>query len=376
MLRVMQINSGELFGGVSAMVFNFYKNIDRSKIQFDFVAPKKSSYKIHEHEIKQMGGRIIELKTKGNFLKRKLQFFKRLIKLIKTNQYDVVHINSGSIFLNIQVAWIAKYCGVKKIIAHSHNSGNDHYLLALLTKLCKPLLEFGPTDYFACSNRAAQFMFTSKRIKSGKYKVINNGIDIEEFNFSNVTRKKYRSNLSIGGKVALLHVGRFTKAKNHIKLIGIFDEYHKLNPNSLLLLAGEGALKLKIKDEIEKRGLTENVIFLGLRKDVPALMDAADAFILPSLYEGLPVVGVEAQASGLPCVFSGSITDEVNLLKNRNVFVDLSKNDAEWALQINKLVLQNTHAHRKSASQLVGEKGYSLVDVAKQLEKNYLSALN
>lgn len=372
-VKVMQINSGQKFGGVSSMIFNFYKNVDHEKIQFDFVAPKISSFSMYRREIEEMGGSIIELQTSGNFIKRKLQFFKRLTHLIKRKKYDVVHINSGSIFLNIQVSWIAHFCGVKKIITHSHNAGNDHELLVLLTKLCKPLLEFGPTDYFACSNLAAKFMFTKKRVHNKNYQVINNGVDVQKFKFNIDDRQKYREKLSIQDKVVLLHVGRFTSAKNHQKLINIFKCFHTLVPNAVLLLAGEGELEESIHNQVEQLKLQDSVLFLGLRKDIAELMSTSDMFILPSFYEGLPVVGIEAQTNGLPCVFSDSITREVDLNDKENLFLSLELSDQKWAKKIEDMLVNSSFELRYEAYKNILKKGYSLVTVGKILEKIYLN---
>lgn len=371
-VKVMQINSGQKFGGVSSMILNFYRNVDRSKIQFDFVAPKTTSFTSYKNEIEKMGGNIVELKTNGNFIHRKIQFFQRLIHLMKKRDYDVVHINSGSIFLNIQVSWLARYCGIKKIIAHSHNGGNDSKLLVFLTKLCKPLLEFGPTDYFACSNRAAEFMFTNKRIKNKAYTVINNGVDVQKFKFNKYDRDEYQKRLSITGKTVLLHVGRFVPAKNHKKLIEVFSEYHKLNPQSVLLLAGEGALENEIHDQVNLLGLKDNVIFLGLRKDVSQLMSASDAFMLPSIFEGLPVVGIEAQTSGLPCLFSDSITSEVSLNSIKNEFLNLKLSDKKWAETINRVITNCDIKSRECDYHTTIDRGYSLNDVGEKLQSIYL----
>lgn len=370
-VKVMQINSGERFGGVSSMIFNFYKNIDKTKVQFDFVAPKKTSFEIYRDEITQMGGNIVELKTSGNFIKRKVEFIKRLSRLIKEKKYDVVHINSGSIFLNIQVAWIAKICGVNNVIAHSHNAGNEHMLMLLLTKLCKPLLTIGPDLYFACSNKAAEFMFTKKRIKNKEYKVINNAIDLNEFRFKKDVRKIYREKINAKEKTVMLHVGRFVKAKNHDMVIEIFNQYHKKNKQSMLLLVGEGELEKEIKEKVRNLNLSEDVLFMGLRKDVSSIMNAADVFLLPSFFEGLPVVGIEAQANGLASVFSDSITREVDLNDENNAFISLEEKKEIWSSAITKLLAKNKLNKREQASNIIKKSGYDLVDVSNELQGIY-----
>ncbi|ALO02917.1 glycosyl transferase family 1 [Lactiplantibacillus paraplantarum] len=376
MIRVMQINSGQKYAGVSAMIYNLYQNMDHDKVQFDFVAPKKTSFGLYRKEIESQGGRIIELNTKGNFLVRKIQFFRRLSKLIRHNRYQVVHINSGSIFLNIQVSWLARRCGVKTIIAHSHAGGNVHPALEILTKLMKPLLEYGPTDYFACSNLAAKFMFLTRRIKKHEYTVINNAIEIREFQFDMKSRMKYRKKLNIDHEYTLLHVGRFMSVKNHQKLINVFNIFHREHPDSVLLLAGEGDLLETVQEQVASLGLADSVKFLGLRKDIPQLMSAADVFVLPSLFEGLPVVGVEAQTSGLPCVFSDSITSEVNLFPRKNAFVNLQKSDQEWSDAIYRLAKKGRLETREEAANQVANQGYALTDVAKQVQDIYLRDAN
>lgn len=371
----MQINSGQKFGGVSSMLFNIYKNIDHNQVQFDFVAPQTSSFKICQDQIEQMGGRIIELKTSGNFLKRKAQFFHRLVKLIRKNRYQVVHINSGSIFLNIQVAWIAHFCGVKKIISHSHSSRNDHLVLQYLTKVCKPLLEFGPTDYFACSKKAAEFMFTSKRIKQGKFKIIKNAIDPNDFHFDKQVRASYRHNMHLENQMVILHVGRFTEAKNDFQLIDIFKTLHHDHPHSVLLLAGAGKLEKAVRKKVKDENLNDCVRFLGLRQDVPQLMSAADAFLLPSLYEGLPVVGVEAQATGLPCIFSDTITREVDIVPGLTTFVGLKCSNETWRSHIDRLLTESRKISRNDTIKSIRAAGFVLSDVAQKLQKIYLEAL-
>ncbi|XRC40087.1 glycosyltransferase [Lactiplantibacillus plantarum] len=217
-------------------------------------------------------------------------------------------------------------------------------------------------------------MFTKKRINSGEYTVINNGVDVDRFKYEPMIREEYRKKLGLNGKTALLHVGRFVPAKNHTKLIEIFSQFHKMHPETVLLLVGEGELLGDVKKQVTKLGLDNFVRFLGLRKDIPALMSAADLFVLPSLYEGLPVVGVEAQASGLPCVFSESITQEVDILKGHNQFVDLSESESYWEKQMMELISKSSKFQRGAAAEQVAVNGYSLKSVAKQLEKLYLQA--
>lgn len=369
MLRVMQINQGEKFGGVSSMIYNLYQHINHDKVQFDFVAPNKSSYEIYRDDIEKMGGRIFELRAKSRFkLAGKLKFWKKLYHLIRTQKYEVVHCNSGSVLFNIQVAWIAKKCKVRKIIIHSHNAGNDGKIKAIMMNACKGLLEFGPTHYFTCSTEAAEHMFSKKRCKKKDYVYIKNGVDISRFVFNEGERHKYREELGISDKKVVMHVGRFCNQKNHSRLIDIFNDLHKRESNTVLVLVGDGEKKKTIEEKVRLLGLSESVIFLGLRKDIPQIMFASDLFLLPSLYEGLPVVGVEAQASGLPCVIADSITKEVDFSGN-NHYVSLNDNDSVWSEKILDLLTKDID--RIEGSDIVRKAGFSLQDVAKKLEEIY-----
>ena len=371
MIRVMQINQGEKFGGVSSMLFHLYQHIDRQQVQFDFVAPRKSSFSTCRSEIEEMGGRIFELKAGGSFIMKKLRFWKRLKDHINKERYEIVHINSGSILFNIQCALVARACHVRKIIVHSHNAGADGDMKQKLAQLCKPLLDIAATDFLACSHKAAQFMYVPRRIREKKYMVINNGVDTEQFAFSQSVRDEYRAELGISNDTeVILHVGRFSRQKNHSYLVRLFKKYTRKYPKSVLLLVGAGDLSDSIKELVKKLGIEDKVKFLGLRSDIPSLMAASDVFLLPSLYEGLPVVGIEAQTSGLPCIFADTITKEVDVLRN-NCFISLEADADKWCDRIHAAA--SSRKDRESAAAKISAKGYSIQASAKTLLDCYLS---
>lgn len=369
MIRVMQINQGERFGGVSAMMYQFYEHLDHSQFQYDFVAPGKSSLSQYRDQIVDMGGEIIELGASGNFIVRKLKFWNRLKCLICDRRYQIVHINSGSILFNAQCAWIAKLCHVKKVIVHSHNAGTDGKLRQRLMRCSRFLLEYAATDFWACSNKAAQYMFTKKRIQSGEYYVINNGINTVSFCFRQDIRDKYRKQLDIEEKKVLLHIGRFCPQKNHKFLVKLFKTFLDEHPDSILLMVGEGELLSSVMQYVDELGISDHVIHLKQRNDIPQLMMAADVLILPSLYEGLPVVGVEAQASGLPCLFSSEITREVDIV-GENSFISLNSSLQEWCQAIEN-ALQFSIARADCASE-IARKGFSIEYNTKEIERLYL----
>lgn len=371
-IRVLQMNSGsQIYSGVAAMIYEIYKNIDREKFQFDFVSPMKTTYEIKRKEIEEMGGNIIELDTKGNLLKRKTQLFIRLKRLIKERKYDIVHINSGVFFFNLQVAFIAKISGVKRIIIHSHNGTNPKIKIKnKIAKILKPLLQFMGTDYLTCSEEAAKNMFTKKLIRNNRVITILNGIETDKFKFNQEKRNEYRKELKIEDKIVLGHIGRFMRQKNHKFLLQIFNELLKIKSNAVLLLVGEGELREEIEKQAKELGIYEKIMFLGLRKDIPELLSCMDVFVLPSFYEGLPVVGVEAQASGLPLVLSDFITKEVKISENVE-YISLSQDADKWAVEINNIL--DKQMHRDIAYKNVKEKGFDIKETAKKIEQIYLN---
>lgn len=369
-IKVLQINSGEKFGGISAIILNLYRNIDHSKLIFDFVAPGKSSFSAYEKEIQEYGGNIIELRSTGGMFIRKLKLTFRLYKLIKKNKYQIIHINSGSIFFNLHVALIAKIAGIPVRIIHSHNAGNDSRLRVILGNSVKLLIPLVATDFFSCSNKAAKFMFTDGQIKSTHYHQINNGIDLSKVQFNEKKRKEYRKNLHLDNNLVIFHAGRLSEQKNQRRLLYVFKEVLKKHPKSKLVIAGAGQLVDSLKSLSHVLKIEDSVIFLGMRRDIYSLMSMSDVFVLTSFYEGLPVVGVEAQGNGLPCVFSDSITKELNMKGSSNSFLSLANTDVDWA---NEIIELGTKIYdRSKGAQIVRDAGYSIKDVAANLQSVYL----
>lgn len=368
-IKVLQVNAGSgNFGGVSAMIFEIFKYIDKEKFQFDFLSPKLTTYELKREEIEKNGGNIIELKVKGNILVQKIQIYKKLKKILKQKNYNIVHINSGAFFFNLQIAMICKLSKVPKIIVHSHNALNPNKKIKkILIKLFKPTLNLFATDFLTCSNKAANAMFTKKMILKNNVKFIPNGIETQKFRFDKNIRNKYRKNLDVEDKFVIGHVGRFMEQKNHKFLIDVFYDYQKKHKKSCLILVGEGELKEDIENYTKSLGIMEKVKFLGLRDDVSNLMMAFDIFILPSLHEGLPVVGVEAQASGLPTIFSSNITKEVQILKSVE-FLSLKSPKNIWSNAIEKL----KELDRENAYKQVIKQGFDIKETVKRIEKIYL----
>lgn len=324
---VAQIMGKWIGGGVESVIMNYYRHLDHNKVQFDFICDEDST-RIPYEEIQKLGGRVF-LVPKYQKLP---QYLKALENLFRENQYHIVHSNVNTI--SVFPLYAAKKAGVPVRISHSHSTSNPkEWKRNIIKNILRPFSKKYATDYFACSELAGRYLFGSKAFDQGKVKIIHNAIDLDKFKFDPDARKKLRKELGIDEKTIVVgHVGRFVKQKNHDFLIDVFKEYHTKNPDSKLLLIGTGPLEEKIKAKVEKLNLSGSVLFLGQREDTNKLYSVMDVFCLPSLYEGLPVVGVEAQANELPCIFSNIIDKSIKYKedvffckKTSSIFKHLSK---------------------------------------------------
>ena len=305
-LIVAQIMGKWVGGGVESVIMNYYRHLDHSKIQFDFICDEDSTC-IPYDEIKKLGGRVFLVPKYQNLPK----YLKALGKLFKENQYRIVHSNINT--LSVFPLCAAKKAGVPIRISHSHSTSNPkEWKRNLIKNILRPFSKRYATDYFACSELAGRYLFGNKAFDRGEVKIIHNAIDVDKFKFDEAARKKLRQEFGIKDSTVVIgHVGRFVQQKNHTFLVDVFKEYHKKNPDSKLLLVGSGPLEDEIKKKVERLDLEDSVLFLGQRDDINKLYSVMDVFCLPSLYEGLPVVGIEAQATGLPTIFSNRISKEV-----------------------------------------------------------------
>ena len=308
---VAQIMGKWIGGGVESVIMNYYRHLDRTKVQFDFICDEDST-RIPYDEIKKLGGRVF-LVPKYQKLP---QYLEALEDLFCKNQYRIVHSNINT--LSIFPLYAAKKAGVPVRISHSHSTSNAReWKRNIIKNILRPFSKKYATDYFACSELAGRYLFGNKTFDRGEVKIIHNAIDLDKFKFDPEARKKLRKELNIDEKTIVIgHVGRFVQTKNHQFLIYVFKKYHNKNPNTKLLFIGTGPLEEKIKAKVKKLNLTDSVLFLGQREDINKLYSVMDVFCLPSLYEGLPVAGIEAQAAGLPCVYSDKVTIEADAANN------------------------------------------------------------
>ena len=356
-IRILQVVPKMFAAGIETFIMNMYRNIDKSKVQFDFLVHSKSR-EFFDDEIEKMGGKIFRLTYKDD--KNIIKYIKDLKHFFKDHpEYKIVHGEMQSMMpLYLR---IAKRNGVPIRIAHSHNSNYEKSLKGFILHLFSRFSKKYANVQFACSQNSSKYLFGHQDAE-----IIHNAINLEKFSYNEEVRNQIRNELGIENNLVIGHVGRFDYQKNHEFLIDIFNEVNKKNSNAVLLLIGKGKLESKIKSKVESYGLSENVKFLGVRKDVNKLYQAMDCFVLPSHYEGLPFVGIEAQITGLKCFFSDAITKETQITKNCKF---LPINDPSiWEKEINNI-------SQKSKRKTEYSKDYDLKEEAIKLQNKYFELL-
>lgn len=363
-IRILHVLGTLNRGGAETMVMNIYRNIDSSKVQFDFIVHTNNKCDYCD-EIVKLGGKIYNIPryTGRNHFKYKRawnDFFNN------HSEYKIIHghmRSTAAIYLNI-----AKKHGLVAI-AHSHSTasrGNK------IEQVVKTIIQFPIryiSDYlFACSDEAGKWLFGKRAIRGNNYKIIKNAIDFDKYIFNESTRNEVRRNLGIEDKFVIGHVGSFTHPKNHKFLINLFYKIQIKNNNSVLLLVGDGELRMQIEKQIKSLGINDKVILTGVVENVNDYLQAMDVFAFPSIFEGLGIATIEAQVSGLPCIISDVVPREIcitNLVK----FIDIKLPHQVWIDEI--LGFSNSqrenfleHGFRKEE--------YDIEKVSKDLELMYI----
>ena len=366
-IRVAQIMGKWLGGGVEAVVMNYYRHVDRTKIQFDFICDEDST-NIPYVEIERMGGKVTIIPSYS----KPFKYHKELKRVLKEGNYKIIHSHIST--MSVFSLFAAKCAWVPVRIAHSHSTTNKKEKKKnLMKQVLRPFSKVFATDYMCCSELAGRWLFGNKEYDKGNVYLLNNAINLDKFKYNESLRKKKRKELGIKDDTLVIgHIGRFVAQKNHDFLIDIFNEIHKKNNNSILLLAGQGPLMEDIKNKVKELNLDDNVKFLGQRNDANELYQAFDVFLLPSLYEGLPVVGVEAQAAGLLCYLSDDMTKETKVL-DITKFMSLNNTPEEWADNI----LDDVKKYKRiDTSKEMTAKNFNIKEEAKKLEEYYLNLYN
>lgn len=325
-IRVAQIVGKMVGGGVESVVMNYYRHIDRNKVQFDFLVDEDST-RVPEEEITSLGGRVFRIPP----YQHPIRYRRELIRLMREQQWPIVHSNINT--LSVFPLSAAKKAGVPVRIAHSHSTmGKGEFAKNVMKLALRPFANVYPTVRFACGHYAGEWLFG----KNHDFTVIPNAIELDKFRFDPTARQETRKELGITDDTFLIgHVGRFMPQKNQAFLIDVLADLLPNRPNTMLAFVGDGPDRADVQQHAEELGVSDHVLFLGQRSDVNRLYQAFDVFCLPSLYEGLCLVGVEAQRAGLPCLFSDAITREVDVT-GTSKFMPIDSHE-EWSSSISVL---------------------------------------
>ena len=355
-IRILHIVTYMGRGGLETMLMNYYRSLDRSRVQFDFLTHRdfRADY---DDEIEALGGRIYRLPSLNPFSRSYLGTLDRFFG--EHPEYRIVHSHLDC--MSAIPLKAAKKHGVPVRIAHSHSSRQDRDLKYPLKLFFKRLIPRQATQLFACGDEAGKWMFGTD-----DFRVLNNAIDAERYCFDPKVRQEVRSELGIPADALVAgHVGRFMAPKNHGFLLRIFAQ---LPDNAMLLLVGDGELRAENEHLAEELGIRDRVIFAGLRSDVERMLQAMDVFVFPSLYEGLPLSVIEAQAAGLPCLISDKVPIEC---KKTDLVtqIPLDASPAEWA----DAVASAAETPRRDTLAQIREAGFDIRANAEWLQNHYLS---
>ena len=368
-LRVLQVGMTRNLGGIETYLIEQFRHLDKSKIDYDFVNITGEYSICYEDEILASGSKIFKVVSRHkNPLLHYWQWFNILLQ--NKGVYDVIVLNTNSLEYVFPLV-LGKIFGIPVRVIHSHNSGFENkqgLARRLLVGMNKKLLAWSANLRFACSQFAGQWMF-----KDNPYHVIYNAIDIHKYDADLAVRDEIRQALNLDTALTLLHVGRFSYQKNHSFLLDIFKEVHSIQPDSVLLLVGdtteESEFLTEVKRKIKAYGLENVVRLLGRRDDVNKIMQAADVLVMPSFFEGLTVVGIEAQASDLPLLLSDTVTKELGLLPSTQ-FISLEAGPTAWA----EAIVNSKQHNRQSRYEELKAAGYDIGNETERVEKLLIDA--
>lgn len=360
-IRIAHIIGKMVGGGVESFIMNYYRKIDKTKIQFDFIIDEDSTV-VPREEIENMGGRIYVVPP----YQKVFRYINSVKKILKENNYKIVHSHLNS--LSVFPLFGAFLAGIPIRIAHSHSTTNKkEWKKNLIKNILKPFSKMFATDCFACSEYAGKWLFGNKKDVT----IIRNAIDIEKFKSDYKVRNEYRKKMNLENKFVVGHIGRFVEQKNHDFLITIFYNLVKVKNDAVLLLIGEGPLEEKIKEKVKALNLENKVIFLGVRNDVNKLIQTMDCFVFPSLYEGLGIVLIETQCAGIKCISSNNVPYDAKVSENIT-FLDLNEDCRVWVENILKCMKKCNKEYDVESIKL---SGYDIDDNVECLQLKYLNMI-
>ena len=357
-VKVLHVLGGFNFGGAETFIINLYRNIDREKFQFDALIRDINNPQAIEFEA--LGGEVYKT---APFPKMFIRNWIETKKFFKHHawQYDVIHIHANALVYVLPILWAKKY-NCKKIILHSHNTQTkSNQIIHQINKIWLKYVNV----CLACGTEAGKWMFDER-----PFTVIHNGINLSKYQYNLQIAEQKREEIGfLKDDFIIGHVGRFAKQKNHKFLIEIFEEILKEEKKAKLLLIGNGELKENIENLIKEKGIQKSVCILSNRKDVPKLLQAMDIFVFPSLYEGLSIALIEAQATGLPCVISDTIDRKSAICENVEA-ASLDDSITKWVSTIMRYRSQKNI--REKAIEIIKNEGYSIDCTVESLEKIYI----
>lgn len=359
MIRILHIVTYMGRGGLETMLMNYYRYMPRQEIQFDFLVHRTFTAD-YDEEILSMGGQIYRF---PRLVPGSLRYRHQLMTFLKAHpEYSIIHVHQDC--LSSIALECAKQCHIPVRIAHSHISSQDKNWKYPVKYYYKQKIPFYATDFLACSRQAGEWMF-----RGHAFSILPNAIDAGKYAYDPEIAKAVRNSLNIDEQTCVVgHIGRFHPQKNHAFLIEVFCEFLKLQPKSILLLVGDGEGRKAIQKKIDHLGIGSYIRMMGVRSDIPELLQAMDVFIFPSLYEGLGISLIEAQASGLPCLISDSIPEDCIITRHLVEPYSLKNSPSMWAAKASRLLT----IPRKERSGEIRKAGYNLPEAAKKLEDLYL----
>ncbi|MBR3322958.1 glycosyltransferase [Candidatus Saccharibacteria bacterium] len=361
-MKILHVIGGMDRGGAESYIMNTLRNIDREKFQCDiltFLKPRDGKKYVYEDELKTLGVKII--KIDDNRFRKPWKFTSDIEKVLRDGKYDAIH--SHIDFMSFMPLKAAKKAGIQKRFSHSHNTNNtklEKPIIRLMSKYFRVRLNSQVTTRLACGEDAGRFLYG----KNKPFTVIHNGIDLKKFHFNANSRQMMRAKLKIDeDALVMLNVGRFEEQKNQEQAINIFADYYRKHPTARLVIIGEGSLRQQLEDKIASERLEEAVLLLPAQDAMERFYSMADIFVLPSLFECVPTVGIEAQASGMKCLFSTNVPKETKLLKTSE-FLSLEDNWRDYIKPVDQ-------KQRSEATKEPAVKEYDVKNTVKKLEGIY-----
>lgn len=366
-IRILQVVGSMNYGGIQSYIMNLYRNIDNSKVQFDFIVHTDEE-QAFDNEIKSLGGKIFNCPkyTGKNHFQYKA-WWKVFFR--EHADYCIIHghvRSTAGVYLKIANQFNLV------TISHSHSTSSGKGLKSIVKNVMQFPIRYRAEYLFSCSKSAGIWLFGNKACESEKFYIMNNSIKAEEFTFNEFIRHEKIQEFNLEDKFVLGHVGRFTREKNHLGLINIFKEVHNQKGNSVLLIVGDGELRPMLEEKVEKLGLKDSVIFTGFRSDISDIMQAMDIFVFPSLWEGLGIVVIEAEAAGLRCIVADTVPEEIYITDLVET-VSLNETPETWA---NKIIDYDDGYERKNMLEDIIKHRYDIKENAKWVENFYLKVAN